>query len=67
MKLRGKTWLFFAGYSLAYDDWSIRLHWGGKSAERGIDGLFNYRRNIGVALYWGRYSRPMVQMITRTR
>ena len=67
MKLHGKTWLFFAGYSLEYDDWSIRLQWGGKSAERGINGLFNYKRSVGVAYRWPRYSRPRVNLITRTR
>lgn len=67
MKLRGKTWKLFAGYSLEYDDYSIRFHWGGKSEVRGLNGLYNYKHSIGIVFYWPRYSRPRVNLITRTR
>lgn len=48
MRLRGKTWLFFVGYDHEYDEYKVRLSWGGMGTERGINGLFPWKRTFVV-------------------
>lgn len=60
MRLKGKTWTFFIGYDPEPDNWSVRLHWGGRSEQRSISGLYHYKRRIVVWFRKPRFEWPTV-------